>query len=352
MKALRNKINFKNISFFFFITAVILLPASIAQVDDSNHLRGKAFSDPFKIMNMPEEWINQTVTYEPWAENAGIAVTLDQHLYPALRPMIDTYAKDHGLNIAVNEGTCGISAGYLFRKTVDIAGFCCPPAKIDRLPGLQYHTVGIGALAILVHPDNPIDNISFNQAQRIYQGKIFRWSELTAEQGNENPDMLIKPVARLHCKIRPGHWRLLLDNEDLFGVKVNNVGSIEDVIMMVYDDPRAIGGTETLYMAHHRYTQKRQLKPLRINGYSPDEPRHLISGKYPFYFSYNITTWEKESIKNPHAQELVNYILQQAERIESKFGIIPSISLREAGWKFKDNELIGEPGKQYSKDIH
>lgn len=343
MKAIRNK----NITFIFFMAAAILVSASTAQVDDSNHLRGKAFSDPSKIIEMPEEWINQPVKYESWAKNADIAVTLDQHLYPALRPMIDKYAKDHGLNIAVNEGTCGISAGYLFRKAVDIAGFCCPPAEIDRLPGLQHHTVGIGALAILVHPDNTIDKITFNQAQQIYRGKIFRWSELKTEQGNEGPDMPIKPVARLHCKIRPGHWRLLLDNEDIFGIKVKNVGSIEDVIMMVYDDPRVIGGTETLYMAHHRYAQKRKLKPLRINGYGPDEPRHLISGKYPFYFSYNITTWERESIENPHAQKLVNYILKHAGRIESKFDIIPSMRLREAGWKFKDNELIGEPGKQY-----
>ena len=334
----------------FFATAILLFPASTAHVDDSESLKGKAFSDPSYVLEMPDEWINQNVKYEPWAENADIAITLDQHLYPALFSLIDKYAEDNGLKISVNEGTCGISIGLLYRKAVDMAGFCCPPAKTDRFPGLRYHTVGIGSLAILVHPDNAVNNITFKQAQQIYQGKIIRWSDLVTEERRRIPALPIKPVARLHCKTRPGHWRLLLDNDDLFGIQTKTVGSIEDIMLAVYENPAAIGGTETLYMAHYRYSQKRKLKPLRINGYSPEEPAHLISGNYPLYFTYNITTWEREGNRNLHIQKLVEYILKHSDQIDAKFGIAPATMLRKAGWKFKGNELIGEPDRQEHKE--
>jgi hypothetical protein len=333
----------------FIIAAILLLSIFTARADESDSLKGEAFSDPSYVLDMPDEWMNQDIEYESWAENADIAITLDQHLYTALISMINAYAEENDLNISVKEGTCGISGGLLYHKAVDMAGFCCPPAKTDRFPGLRYHTVGIGALAILVHPDNAVDNITFSQAQQIYQGKITRWSDLANEDKREI-DVPIKPVARLHCPKRPGHWRPLLDNEDLFGIETETVGSIEDVMIKVYQDPGAIGGAETLYMAHYRYSEKKKLKPLLINGYSSEEQSHLISGNYPLYFSYNITTWEREGSRNPYMQKFVEYILEHADQIDAKFGIVPAMVLRKAGWKFKGNELIGEPDRQENKE--
>ncbi len=292
---------------------------------------------------MPEQWITQPITYDNWAQNADIAVTLDQHLYPALLPLINDYARENGLKIAVNEGSCGISSGLLIRKKVDIGGFCCPPGEMDRLPDLRFHTIGIGALAILVNPDNSLDNITLEQAQRIYQNKILNWSELTPANALKAPDIPIHPVARLHCTQRPGHWCSLLANEDIFGPRVRVVASIQDVMLQVYNSKGAIGAAETLYMADYRYSQERRLKALNIDGISPRSSHDLASGKYPFYFSYNITTWEGEGVKNPHAHKLVDYLLEQAGNIDTKIGIIPASSLRKAGWKFKGNELVGEP---------
>lgn len=332
------------------LTALILFSPSTAHVEDADDLKGDAFSDPSYVLEMPDEWIKQNVKYESWAKNADIAITLDQHLYPALSPMINKYAEDKGLKISINEGTCGISAGLLYRKSVDMAGFCCPPAKTDRFPGIIYHTVGIGALAILVHPDNAVDNITFKQAQQIYQGKISRWSDLSGEGKKMVSDLPIRPVARLHCKTRPGHWRLLLADEDLFGMQTKTVGSIEDVMITVYDHPGTIGGTETLYMAHHRYPQKRKLKPLLIDGFSPEDTSHLISGNYPLYFTYNITTWAGEENSNPHAQKLIDYILNHSDQIEAAFGIVHATVLKKAGWRFKGNELTGEPVRQGKKE--
>ncbi len=340
---------YKRKKYFYLTLVVCLVSATLYMAMDAGGVKSikmltLAFSGPAKQVEMPEEWKKQLIKYQNWAKNADLAISLDQHLYPALLPFINKYAKENGLNIAVKEGTCGISGGLVSGKAVDIAGFCCPPGLSDRLPDLRFHTVGISALALQSNPDNPVDNITFEEAQQIYQRKIIQWSELLTEDGQQGPDIPIYAVMRFHCKKRPGHFRLLLENEDLFSPGVKTVGSIQDVMLQVYGNRGAIGGAETLYMADYQYNQDRRLKPLKINGYSASEPDHLISGKYPLYVVYSITTWEREGVKNPNTQKMVNYLLKEAKNIDKNLGIVPSDRLREAGWKFDGNELVGEPG--------
>ena len=60
-----------------------------------------------------------------------MVVSLDQQMYPAIKPIIDDYAKKNAIKILVKDGTCGISAGMLAKKSVDVGGFCCPPGSIQ-----------------------------------------------------------------------------------------------------------------------------------------------------------------------------------------------------------------------------
>ncbi len=262
-------------------------------------------------------------------------------MHPPLLPIVQKYAKKHNLKIFVNEGTCGISAGMLTRKAIDIGGYCCAPGITDRLPGLRFHTLGIAPLALIVHPDNPIDNITISQARQIFQGEIYRWSELKTARGGKGANLPVQPVVRLHCKLRPGSWRLLLKDEDLFSPSLIEVGAIPDMISQVSANKRAIGYEVTWEV--YRYKQKGRVKTLKINGYAPDELSHLLSGNYPLYRVYSLTTWEEEGVANPQAQKIVDYLLQQIEHLDSKFGVVPASHLRQAGWKFNGNELIGEP---------
>ncbi len=309
----------------------------------SNPLQGEMFTDPFIISEMDQEWLERDIKYNTWAKDADIAVSLDQHFYHFFLPFIDKFEKDNNLKIAVEKGTCGISGGLLARKEIDIGGFCCSPGATDRLPQLRFHTVGATSLTILVHPDNPVNNITFEEAQRIFQGKITNWSQLAGSEGKPEPEEDIKVVTRLHCKLRPGHWRLLLDREDLFGPWLYEVGSIPEVIEQVANNRWAVGGFESIYMAYYQYPQKNAPKALTIDGYSPVNRQHLVSGKYPLHFIFNITTWEGKGLENPKAKELADYLLQNVKHIEEKYNIIPAAELMEAGWKFKGSELVGAP---------
>ncbi len=305
----------------------------------SGALGGAPFTDTSDLMEMPGEWVNRPLAYDSWAKGADLALALDQHLYPALLPHIKNFEKEKGLVIKVKEGTCGISQGMLMKKMVDMAGFCCPPGKTDRLPNLKFHTLGIASLALFVHPDNSITNMTLKEARDIYRGRIYHWSELN--EGNKSfkdGGINILPVGRLHCKSRPGHWCLLLKEESLFSPALQEVGSIQDMISLVASSRKSIG-YETLWMAE-RYKSEGEVKALQIDGFSPYETTPLIENKYPLYRTYNITTWDRG---NPNALALKDYLLNSVDKIDKRYGIIPVNLLKGKGWKFQGEELTGEP---------
>lgn len=304
-------------------------------------LGGPAFSDPDYTTETPVGWSEQPLMFSQDRSRYDLVITLDQHLYGALLPQIQAYAREHNLKVSVSDGTCGISYGKLEKKAVDISGFCCPPGPTDRLPGVEYHTLGIAAVAILINPDKKLFNLSLDQARRIFMGETNRWSELMDDNGQPLPDQVIEPVIRLHCKLRPGHWRLLLGDASLFSQEAINVGTITDMLDVVAQNPRAIG-YEVLWNLE-RYSKTKNLKALQINGLSPFDQQALLENRYPLYRSYNLTTWTSKEAKRPAAEALIRHLLKEAAMLDPKHGIIPAAKLKAAGWKFSKNELIGAP---------
>jgi len=197
----------------------------------------------------------------------------------------------------------------------------------------------------MVNSSNTIKNLSLDEARSIFMGEIVHWTEVRTHKGFKGSDLPIQPIGRLHCKKRPGHWRLLLDNEDLFSSGLQEVGTIIDMISLVKNNPRAIG-YEVLWNIHPYNNSQPKMKALKIDGESPNNSTALLAGRYPFYRVYSITTWSSENTLNVNANQLVRYLLEMSSELAPEFNIIPVASLRQAGWKFALNELVGGPDSQ------
>ena len=321
----------------FFLTFFLCCSAYGA---DKEILGGAPFLYPAPDLEMSQEWHKQLINYSDLDGSYDVAITLDQHLYPALKPIIEKYGKENNLRIHVSDGTCGISNGKLYKKAVDIAGFCCPPGLVDRFPGIQFHTIGIAAVGIMVHPDNRVKNMSLEQVRQVFSGNIHRWNELESTENRRLKDVPINLAIRLHCKARPGHWRLLLDKGEYFSPAATTVGTIEDVLGVVSTDLQTIG-YEVLW---NRKRFQKKIKFVNINGYSPEDQQALVNHKYPLYRVFNVTSWSGKK-QNPHVGSLVIHIRQQINMLDEKFGIVPVSLLKKAGWIFNGNELVGEPEK-------
>ena len=318
----------------------VVCPVSGASSAIDSSLRGPLFSNPEESMKLENpDWPQQKITYPKKIGSPDLFISLDQHFYPAAKPLIAAYAKQHNLYIVLQEGTCGTSSGLVAGRNVDIAGYCCPPASSDRLPGLLFHTIGIIPNVLISHHDNPIENITHSEAQKLFSGDIASWGELSDKKA-VTYKYNVNPITRLHCKIRPGHWRALLDNEDQFSPMIHNVSSIPDMKDNVAADPHSIG-----FVARWLLTEKelQRLKMFNLNNVHPDEPGAVAQGRYPLYNVLNITTWSGAAASQT-AEKLVQYLLASQEKYDPKMFIIPVKKLKAAGWQFKGNELIGEPG--------
>lgn len=322
-----------------FVAALGLAVATAAHAEmRDNPFPGPAFSDPAAITAMPRDWRGRGLNRVP--ADADISIVLDQQIYPALVPFIEEFAKSNRLRIAVQNGTCGTALGGLSRKDLDIGGYCCPPETADRLPGLKFHTIGITAIALIVHPDNPIDNLTRDEAEQIFSGGIRLWGQVKSPQKRGTPAGSVFVTTRLHCKTRPGHWRLLLDDANQFSREIQDVGSIPDMIRTVSLDREAIGYETNWHVVLHAPTAP--VRAIAIDGVDSRDDEALATLRYPLYEVMNLTTWEGPAA-NPAADRLVAFLLSKAGDVGKVYGLVPVDRLRSAGWKFSGNELVGEP---------
>lgn len=312
---------------------------------ESHHSHAPAFSDPTAYTPVPEGWQTRPVEYLEKHRGSDLVVALGQQSYPLFHELIQEYARTNNLKIVVEQGTCGITSGRLLKKKVDVGAFCCPPGKNDRFPGIEFHSLGISPIALVVHPENPLTDVSTEQAKKLFDGQIARWSEL-GPVGTQ----LVQPVGRLHCKTRPGHWRSMLSSGDEFSPRLFEVGVIPDMISQVSRNVSSIGWETPLMVEHHQNRGK--VKMLFIDGQSPTNIENVANGNYPLYRSYSLTSWSTDSEKSRQARKLIQYLQQYIEKIHQDIGFVPVTTLRAAGWKFRGDELIGEPDKHQHLSRH
>lgn len=294
-----------------------------------------SFSNPSDVQPMPPEW-SKTPIKPAGGEKPDLAIDVNQQLFPVLAPVIDAYIKEKGVKIAYTPGMCGNTTGKLTRRELDLGGgYCCAPGEQDRLPGLRYHTLGIVPLSILVHPSNPVKDLPLETIRDIYRGKIKNWKQVGGK------DMPIHAISSLHCPANPGNWKLILPTEAMFGPDVREEEDMAEMIGLVAGDPSAIG-METLPVSR-QFANRGEVRALSINGFSPAKPENLLKLDYPFYRVFSFTTWDDPVAAKPAALEFMKRLMSEAERLAPQMDMVPASKLREAGWKFQDEELVGEP---------
>ena len=323
-------------------SVLLLLTLGVVHADSSKLLKNNEFTDPYAVANVADDFASRPIQYDKKVGDVDVVISLGQQTYPALHKIVADIAKQQNITVDIQQGSCGSTAKKLLKKSADIATYCCPPGVSDRLPGLEFHTVAISPIALTTNAVNPLNNVSTVDARKIFKGDYVSWSEVPGiDDENKFTGKKIQPVARMHCKKRPGHWRALLDNQDEFSPRVKSVGTISDMIKQVSDTQTAIG-YETPYMLKVN-KDKGKVKVLSIDGNHPNNLEKLVKAEYPLYRTYSMTTWTGENNKNEKAIKLLEALSDYIENNAQQYTFIPASKLRLAGWKFKNNELIGEP---------
>jgi len=217
------------------------------------------------------------------------------------------------VNISVRGGGSGVGIAALIDGVVDIANASRPmkdeELKLARERGVNPVPTIIAndGIAIIVHPENPIDEISLDQLKAIYTGGISRWSEL----GGTN-----RPIVVISRDVASGTFevfkKLVLKGENVRPDAIR-LASNKAVAITVAKTPDAIGYVGLGFLSP-------EVKPLKVDGVSPT-PENVISGKYKIVRPlYMYTNGEPKGL----AKEFIQFILSdEGQNLIKELGFVP-----------------------------
>jgi len=188
----------------------------------------------------------------------------------------------HGQNSALGMGCkAGIKVAMQNSTDKETFGFVCCPLDNKEVEKKQLlvHPIALEPILIVVNEDNPVRNLSAEQARSIFRGEITNWKDVG---GN---DESIVVVTRLHCKKRPGHWKTILPNVAEYREQRMNVSSAAEMEKRINAFSNAIGHIGSTW----NYAEDTKLTIVTIDGVAPTS-ENLASGKYPFFRTLSAVT--------------------------------------------------------------
>ena len=197
-------------------------------------------------------------------------------------------AINSSVSVEVSGGGSGTGIAALINGTVDIANCSrlMKPGEVQRATsntGMtpQKFVVGYDALAVYVHKDNPLKQISLGQLGEIYGegGKTTQWSQL----GIKHPACPNDEIIRVSRQSNSGTYHYfreaILGKKRDFKLGSRDLHGSKDVVELVGRTPCAIGYSGMGYATEHVKKLKIAKKAGAI-GYEPSVETAL-NGTYP-----------------------------------------------------------------------
>ncbi|MEF8792996.1 substrate-binding domain-containing protein [Thiohalorhabdus sp.] len=218
--------------------------------------------------------------------------------------LADAFEERNGTKIEIHGG--GATHGIRGTESGEIhmGGSCRPRIAGHPKEDVRMVQVAWDALVAIVHPSNPIDNLSSQELRQIFRGNITNWKEVGG------PDKFIvvgyrsAPLSGVGYSFRELGFREKTGPGDFTaGVARKSSGPLE---MAVEHLPNAFAITGV------SSARKRDIKIIGIDGIEPS-PENIASGDYPYYRPLYLTTPKDP---DPAVKQFVEFALSdEGQRI-------------------------------------
>ena len=179
--------------------------------------------------------------------------------YPDATFKIATETESTGGEVSILEGRC------------DIAGVARIPDASVLARGIVSTHIGWDAIAVIVHPSNPIKNLSIHQLREIYTGEITNWNQVGG------PDLSIHTYAVGNGSATRKVFRSIVLGQEQY--KISKVIKPDSqMIQTIIDDPAGIGQISFSFLQ-----EEAGVKKLDIDGFSSDVNTPSYPIKRPLY---------------------------------------------------------------------
>jgi phosphate transport system substrate-binding protein len=195
-------------------------------------------------------------------------------------------------------------------RTADI-GMCSRELKAEEAadPQANYHTVVIArdGLAVVVHPTNPVGDLSVEQVRKMFEGGFTNWNQVGG------PDAPIRLITREEGSGTREAFTKMVMGKARISRKALTQESNGAVKELVKHDPYAIG-----YMSLGLVMG--ELRMVRIGGVEPTVPE-VLAKRYPLVRPFLFVTSGPPGEK---AQRFIDFVLSEpAQKILMKEGLVP-----------------------------
>jgi len=195
----------------------------------------------------------------------------------------ETYTKKHPeVQIAVSGGGSGTGIAALINKQVDIADASreitdkeIEQAKANGVNPIEWK-VAIDGISVIVHPDNPISELSLDQLKAIYNGSFTNWRQLA---GN---DAVIVVYGRQTNSGTYVYWKEHVLKKQDYRNDMQALNGNADIVEAIAKDKNGIGYVGIAY-ASQRSSEVKILKVKKDSSSPgvPPTPEMIKDGTYP-----------------------------------------------------------------------
>ncbi len=237
---------------------------------------------------------------------AGITVAGSTSVEPFAELLAEEYMSQHpGSHIYVQGGgsTAGIEAAMTHAANIGMSS----RSLIDNEKKLYAVTIAKDAIAVIVHPTNPIENLSLEQVRDIFSGRAENWKKVG---GAHHPiDVITREEG---SGTRESFQKFVMGKEDItLGALVQDSnGAVRQVVAT---DRNAIG-----YISLGLVND--EVKALKIAAVEPNLI-NVYNGRYtlvrPFLFVFDGEAFGE-------AKSFLDFVLSPtAQRLLKKEGLVP-----------------------------
>lgn len=233
-----------------------------------------------------------------------------------MKELSAAYEAKTGVKIAIEGGgaTRGIHDAHNMESDADMGGTCrfLTAEENDTIQGVQFLPIAWDALVIIVHKNNPVENVTMDQLRALYRGEITNWKQLGG------PDRPLKLFIRAGKSSGVGATlrRLVFHDPKVEFVSPHvfkSSGPLEQALVKD-EDAIAVTGISS--------ARRRNVKILNLEGKDPSYAA-IKGGEYilyrPLYLAVNIL--------KPHYDDVNQFIefarSEEGKAIIRKSGVVP-----------------------------
>jgi len=223
-------------------------------------------------------------------------------------------------SLQIREGSSREAVRALFAAECDLAVITRelePEERAAAVRGgleLEGYRVACDALVVVVHPDNPVENLALEDLRRIYRGEFTRW---TAVGGADRAiDVVIQPPA---SDITDFFVQEVMGGEPIRAKSIYETADAT-VVTRVTGDPDAVGYVSMA--AANRGARSLRLAALTGLPYWKPDPEAVYTSKYPLTRYVNVyVRGEGAKLANGFTTFFTS---REGQQIVNEAGLVPT----------------------------